>query len=256
MTDDIFGLKPGWVERFAAAVAERDARIPFKCQLRADQVTDTFAAALASAGCRTAWIGAESGSARILDAMEKGIRPQQIADATRLLRDAGIEVAFFLQFGYPGETREDIERTLAMVRECRPDDIGISVSYPLPGTPFFERVKAQLGFKQNWVDSDDLDVMFRATYPPAFYRALHGFVHAEFRSRRAAAQLAHVVRRPWAARPSDVRLALALVRHDVRRRVLRRRVARLEREVEPQPTAIPLPLLTPAAAAVPSEQAQ
>ena len=132
IADDIFGLKPGWIERFAELVRARDAVIPFKCLLRADQVTPRAVSALRAAGCRTAWIGAESGSQRILDAMEKGTRVEQIPEATRLLHDAGIEVGFFLQFGYPGETCEDIELTLQMVRECRPDDIGISVSYPLP----------------------------------------------------------------------------------------------------------------------------
>jgi anaerobic magnesium-protoporphyrin IX monomethyl ester cyclase len=134
MADDIFGLKPGWIERFAALVAARGSRVPYKCLLRADGVTETVARALAGSGCRTAWLGAESGSQRILDAMEKGIRVEQIAEATRRLRAAGIEVAFFLQFGYPGETLIDIQRTLQMVRRCAPDDIGVSVSYPLPGT--------------------------------------------------------------------------------------------------------------------------
>ncbi len=152
----------------------------------ADQVTPDIAAALRASRCRTAWIGAESGSQRILDAMEKGTRVDQIATATRLLHEAGIDVGFFLQFGYPGETRDDIEQTLRMVRVCRPDDIGVSVSYPLPGTPFYERVKTQLGDKRNWVDSDDLAMMYGASYNPSFYRALYALVHSEFRARKAA----------------------------------------------------------------------
>jgi radical SAM superfamily enzyme YgiQ (UPF0313 family) len=128
IADDIFGLKPGWIERFADLVAARGVRVPFKCLLRADGVSEEIAGALGRAGCRTAWIGAESGSQRVLDAMEKGIRVDQIAAATARLRHHGIEVGFFLQFGYPGETRDDIELTLRMVRDCRPDDIGVSVS--------------------------------------------------------------------------------------------------------------------------------
>jgi len=99
-----------------------------------------------------------------------------------LLRENGIEVGFFLQFGYPGELWEDVRKTLKMVRECAPDDIGISVSYPLPGTKFFERVKLELGEKQNWVDSDDLAMLYRGPFPTEFYRVLHGRVHYEFRS--------------------------------------------------------------------------
>jgi hypothetical protein len=129
--------------------------------MRADGIDLAVAAALKAAGCATVWIGAESGSQRVLDAMEKGTRVEQIDRAATLLREAGIEVCFFLQFGFPGETLAEIELTLDMVRRNRPDDIGISVSYPLPGTPFYERVRAQLGDKQNWVDSSDLDMMPR-----------------------------------------------------------------------------------------------
>ena len=254
--DDIFGLKPGWIRRFAELVQARGLAMPFKCLLRADQVTADTAAALRASHCRTVWLGAESGSQRILDAMEKGTRVDQIVTASRLLRAAGIEVCFFLQFGYPGETRDDIERTLQMIRDCRPDDIGVSVSYPLPGTPFYQRVQAQLGQKQNWIDSNDLAMMYRATYVPDFYRALHAFVHAEFRSRRAADAL----KRAFTRRGSRARTvsagsaALALMRHRLALPLLRRRVDRLARMTPPQPAIITLPVLSPQAAAIPSEQ--
>jgi len=183
--DDILGLKPNWVEKFAALLKEADAVIPFKCLMRADLVNEKTAIALAKAGCRTVWLGAESGSQKILDAMEKGDHVEDIYRAAQLLRANGIEVGFFLQFGYPGETWEDVQKTLKMVRECMPDDIGISVSYPLPGTKFFERVKLELGEKQNWTDSEDLAMLYRGPFPTEFYRILHGRVHYEFRARRA-----------------------------------------------------------------------
>ncbi|GAB4445405.1 MAG: radical SAM protein [Anaerolineales bacterium] len=183
--DDILGLKPNWIERFAALVNEAEAVIPFKCLQRADLVNERRARALAQAGCKTVWIGAESGSQKILDAMDKGDKVEDIYNAARLLRANGIEVGFFLQFGYPGETWEDVQKTLKMVRECAPDDIGISVSYPLPGTKFYERVKLELGEKQNWVDSDDLAMLYRGPFPQEFYRILHRRVHHEFRFRRA-----------------------------------------------------------------------
>jgi anaerobic magnesium-protoporphyrin IX monomethyl ester cyclase len=183
--DDIFGLKPNWAEKFAGLLREYDAVIPFKCLKRADLVTEKTARALADAGCKTVWIGAESGSQKILDAMDKGDKVEDIYRAAELLHANGIEVGFFLQFGYPGETWKDVQMTLKMVRECAPDDIGVSVSYPLPGTKFHERVKLELGEKQNWVDSDDLAMLYRGPFPQEFYRVLHGRVHHEFRMRRA-----------------------------------------------------------------------
>lgn len=183
--DDIFGLKPGWIEKFGQLATEQHAALPFKCLSRADLITPTVAAGLKQAGCDIVWLGAESGAQQILDAMDKGTTVAQIYAARRLLGEAGIKVAFFLQFGYPGETRADIEATLKMVRETLPDDIGISVSYPLPGTKFYERVKTQLGEKQNWTDSDDLAMLYHGPFPQEFYRVLHRVVHAEFRLRRA-----------------------------------------------------------------------
>jgi radical SAM superfamily enzyme YgiQ (UPF0313 family) len=186
--DDILGLKPKWIERFALLVNEADAAIPFKCLQRADLVNEKTAAALAKAGCKTVWLGAESGSQKILDAMDKGDKVEDIYRAARWLRENRIEVGFFLQFGYPGETWSDVQKTLKMVRECMPDDIGISVSYPLPGTKFYERVKLELGEKQNWVNSQDLAMLYRGPFPTEFYRILHGRVHYEFRARRALRQ--------------------------------------------------------------------
>ncbi|MCC6568132.1 MAG: radical SAM protein, partial [Anaerolineales bacterium] len=112
----------------------------------------------------------------------------EIYNAARLLKANGIEVGFFLQFGYPGETWDDVQKTLKMVRECSPDDIGISVSYPLPGTKFYERVKLEVGEKQNWVDSEDLAMLYRGPFPTEFYRVLHGLVHYEFRAWKALRQ--------------------------------------------------------------------
>ncbi len=185
--DDIFGLKPGWIERFAVLLRQADAVIPFKCLQRADLISEKVAAALADAGCQTVWLGAESGSQKILDAMDKGDRVEDIQHAAQRLHAHNIKVGFFLQFGYPGEGWDDIQQTIRMVRTCAPDDIGISVSYPLPGTKFFERVRLELGEKQNWVDSDDLAMLYRGPYPQVFYRILHARIHHEFRLRRALA---------------------------------------------------------------------
>ena len=122
-------------------------------------------------------MGAESGSQKILSAMDKGTRVDQIAVARENLRAEGIRACYFLQFGYPGENWQDIQKTIALVNETRPDDIGVSVSYPLPGTRFFDRVQAQLGKKTNWSDSEDLSMMFQGTYTSEFYRAIRDLIH-------------------------------------------------------------------------------
>jgi anaerobic magnesium-protoporphyrin IX monomethyl ester cyclase len=197
--------------------------------MRADQVNADVARALAASGCRMVWMGAESGSQRVLDAMEKGLRVEQIRDAANALQQRGIDVGLFLQFGYPGEEWGDVEATLRLVRDVSPQDIGVSVSYPLPGTKFYERVRADLGDKQNWFDSDDLAMMYRATYAPSFYRELHHVVHREFRARHGARRLRALVARPYIARAADLRQVASWAYNRAALPFARRRLRQLAR---------------------------
>ncbi len=192
--DDIFGLKPGWVKHFAGIVNEQNGMIPFKIQSRADLlVRPDEVASLAQAGCSEVWIGAESGSQKILDAMDKGITVAQISDARKLLKQHKIDAAFFLQFGYRGETLDDITATISMLKKLQPENIGISVSYPLPGTKFYDSVVSEMGEKKNWTDSDDLSLMYRGTYSPQFYKQLHRFVHKTFRLKQGLTFLKEIL---------------------------------------------------------------
>jgi anaerobic magnesium-protoporphyrin IX monomethyl ester cyclase len=179
--DDIFALSPKWTYAFADAVAALGAQVPFKMQSRCDLMTRDTVEALRRAGCAEVWMGAESGSQRILDAMTKGTRVEQVYEARANLRRHGVRACFFLQFGYPGETWTEIEQTIRMVRKAAPDDIGVSVSYPLPGTKFHEMVVNQIGAKANWSDSGDLSMMFQGAYSSEFYRALSEALHLEVR---------------------------------------------------------------------------
>jgi len=175
--DDIFGFKVAWVNEFAVALAEGGGGVPFTIQLRADLISPRMADALRNAGCREVWIGAESGSQKILDAMNKGTRVAEIIRARRLLGNVGIRVGYFLQLGYLGEELDDILATRRLVDEARPDDVGVSVSYPLPGTKFYEAVRQQLGAKTHWQESSDLEMMFEGTYTSDFYRTVRNLLH-------------------------------------------------------------------------------
>lgn len=187
--DDIFGLHPKWVAEFAREVAARDASIPFTIQSRVDLMTSEAIDGLRRAGCVEVWLGAESGSQRILDAMDKGISVADIPVARERLQAAGIRTCFFIQFGYPGETLDDIMATINLVRETLPDEIGISVSNPLPGTRFHDMVRLELGVKDHWDHSSDLAMMFRGTYRSEFYRALHDLLHRDLDVRRAGGRI-------------------------------------------------------------------
>jgi anaerobic magnesium-protoporphyrin IX monomethyl ester cyclase len=175
--DDIFGFRVDWVAEFAAAAQAAGGTVPFTIQTRADLVSDRMAEALKGAGCREAWIGAESGSQRVLQSMNKGTTVAEILVARERLKIAGIRVGFFIQLGYMGEQLADILSTRELLEIAQPDEIGVSVSYPLPGTKFYESVKAQLGSKTHWRESNDLEMMFEGTYTSDFYRAIRNLLH-------------------------------------------------------------------------------
>lgn len=177
--DDIFGMTAQWIGAFADEVHKRGAAMPLMIQSRANLMSVPVAAALAKAGTQEVWLGIESGSQRVLDAMDKGTLVDSARSATRNLRAAGIRVGWFLQLGYPPEDWGDILKTRDLVREESPDEIGISVSYPLPGTVFHERVVAELGPQRNWRDTDELAMLFEGRFDTAFYRLVRDALHAE-----------------------------------------------------------------------------
>ncbi|HEY3251642.1 MAG TPA: radical SAM protein [Ignavibacteria bacterium] len=196
--DDIFGLKPGWTTKFDEVVNKEKVKNPFKCLSRADLLLqEDNISHLANAGCESVWMGAESGSQKILDAMDKGTTVEQIYESTRLLKKHGVKTCFFLQFGYTGETGAEINQTIRMVRDLMPDDIGISVSYPLPGTKFYDRVASQMKAKHNWEVSDDFEMMFDGTYSTEFYRVLHKRVHKEYRTRQLIKEPVKRIKSIW-----------------------------------------------------------
>ncbi|MGH8200107.1 MAG: B12-binding domain-containing radical SAM protein [Steroidobacteraceae bacterium] len=202
--DDIFGFRVDWVNEFATALAASGGGIPFTIQTRADLISERMAAALGAAGCQEAWLGAESGSQRVLDAMNKGIRVAETHAARARLGAAGIRVGFFIQLGYLGEELPDILATRDLLETACPDDVGVSVAYPLPGTRFHELVRAQLGVKTHWQASGELAMMFPGTYTTPFYREVRDLLHEEVRLstqhgalRGSSARARRSLRRRW-----------------------------------------------------------
>jgi len=210
--DDIFGLKPGWVHEFADISEKEDLKFKFKIQSRADLLLqEDYVTSLARAGCDNVWMGAESGSQKILDAMDKGITVQQIQTAAQLLKSHKIKPSLFIQFGYLGENLMDIKKTIEMINEVLPYSIGISVSYPLPGTLFYEKVKQDLKEKTNWTDSDEMMMMFHNTYPPKFYKQLHQYVQKNYRLHLAFDHIKKLFKSPSAFSMAGIKKILSIV---------------------------------------------
>ena len=170
MADDVFTIHPGWILKYAEEMRRRDLRIPFECITRADRMNPRMAETLAELGCFRVWIGSESGSQKILDAMQRGVRVDQVRDAVRLLRDHGIETGMFLMWGYDGEGMTDIEATVEHVKSCRPDIFLTTVSYPIKGTPYYSDVESKLVRIGDWIVSSDREARIHGRHSRRFYQ--------------------------------------------------------------------------------------
>lgn len=181
MADDVFTIHHGWLFEYAAEIARRGIRIPFECITRADRVNPRVADTLAQLGCFRVWIGSESGSQRILDAMQRGVTIEQVQSAVGLVKARGIETGMFLMWGYDGEELSDIEATAEHLHKCRPDVFFTTVSYPIRGTPYYDRVQPRLVNIAPWAASTDRDSGIRGRHSRQFYR------HADELLRRSVA---------------------------------------------------------------------
>jgi len=169
IADDVLTLNRKWVSGFAEAVEALDAVIPFECLSRVDCVDRETIDTLKRLQCFRIWYGAESGEQRVIDRMNKKFTLDQVREATRITREAGIEVGHFIMLGYPGESRRDILSTIRFLKETRPDHFGPSVAFPIKGTTFYEEVKDRVVEDQVWSQRNQNRLMFRGRYPAIFY---------------------------------------------------------------------------------------
>jgi anaerobic magnesium-protoporphyrin IX monomethyl ester cyclase len=153
--DDVFTIHHGWLREYASEMNRRGLRIPFECITRADRFNPEVADLLAGLGCFRVWIGSESGSQRILDRMERGVRIEQVQQATDLCRSRGIQSGMFLMWGYEGEELSDIEATVEHVKRSQPDIFFTTVAYPIKGTPYFAQVKDRVVQLKSWSQTSD-----------------------------------------------------------------------------------------------------
>jgi anaerobic magnesium-protoporphyrin IX monomethyl ester cyclase len=170
IADDVFTIHHGWIDNYAAEMKRRGVRIPFECITRADRVNERIASTLAELGCMRVWIGSESGSQRILDAMQRGVSVEQVHRAVSLCKANGIQTGMFLMWGYEGEEISDIEDTIHHVKRCRPDVFFTTVSYPIKGTPYFDKVAGRLVSIRAWNESTDREFQIRGRHSRQFYQ--------------------------------------------------------------------------------------
>lgn len=170
--DDVFSISPRWLAAYADAMEARGLRIPFECITRADRVDESVVETMRRLGCFRVWLGSESGSQRILDAMERGVTVEQVRWSTQAFQAAGIEVGMFVMWGYPGEVEADVVATIEHVARAAPDVVLTTVAYPMKGTPYHEDVAGAVRAPANWEASTDRDHVIAGRHSKRYYAHL------------------------------------------------------------------------------------
>jgi anaerobic magnesium-protoporphyrin IX monomethyl ester cyclase len=170
IADDVFTINHDWLAKWAAELKQRRIHIPFECISRSDRLNESVIRTLAELGCQRLWVGSESGSQRILDAMQRGVKVQVVRQAVALCRQYGIGTGMFLMWGYEGEELEDIEATIDHVRSSNPDIFLTTVSYPIKGTPYYNKVASRVVQIKPWANTSDREFDIAGRRPREFYR--------------------------------------------------------------------------------------
>ena len=157
------------MKEFRDEMVTRNIRIPYECITRADRLNDEIMGLLKESGCFRVWIGAESGSQKIIDAMDRRVSVDQVREMIQLAKKHGIQSGTFIMVGYPGETEEDIEETIRHLKISDPDLYTITVAYPIKGTPLYTEVKDLFVEQLDWETSTDRDIDFKRTYRRQYY---------------------------------------------------------------------------------------
>lgn len=167
--DDVFTINPKWMREFAAVIAERKLQVRYEIISRADRLNEEMLVLLLATGCFRIWIGAESGSQKIIDAMDRRVDVNKVREMIRRTRELGMEAGTFIMLGYPGETEEDIYETVNHLIESNPHHFTITLAYPIRGTELFEETRNDFTYVGEWETSNDRDIDFRRTYPRKYY---------------------------------------------------------------------------------------
>jgi anaerobic magnesium-protoporphyrin IX monomethyl ester cyclase len=174
--DDVFTVSHKWLNEFAAELEKQHVEIRFECISRADRMSKEVISVLKKAGCFRVWIGAESGSQKIIDAMDRRVTVENVREMIQETRNAGIEAGTFIMLGYPGETIEDIEETAHHLKESNPDHFTITVAYPIKGTALHTEITDEITTNLDWSKSTDRDIKFRRTYSERYYDIANRYI--------------------------------------------------------------------------------
>lgn len=167
--DDVFTIHRRWFFAYAEELKRRGIRVPFETISREDRLDEEVIRTLAEMGCFRLWVGAESGSQRVLDAMQRRTSAARTVEMVHLLQKYGIKAGLFIMLGYEGETWADIEETIRFLKRANPDHFLTTVAYPIKGTPYYEAVADRIIPLKPWEEGSDRDQTVAGRYTRRFY---------------------------------------------------------------------------------------
>lgn len=167
--DDVFTIHHRWLSEFNDALKKRNLRITYECITRADRLNEEVIKTLKESGCFRVWIGAESGSQKVIDLMDRRVKVEQVRDMIRLASKHGIETGTFIMLGYPGETEQDIKETIHHLKTSAPDHFTITIAYPIAGTELFKEIEQIKTTNVEWHAATDREIDFKRTYSRKYY---------------------------------------------------------------------------------------
>ena len=150
--DDAFTVNRERVMKICEELHARKLDLIWDCGTRVDMVDRELLKTMYDAGCIAVWLGVESGSEVILDAMHKGIKLDQTRLAYKTAHEVGLMTIANVVIGFPGETEQTARATINFVKELNPYHVGFYVATPYPGTPLYDQVK-----NNGWLRVTDFD---------------------------------------------------------------------------------------------------
>jgi anaerobic magnesium-protoporphyrin IX monomethyl ester cyclase len=188
-SDDVFTISHPWLFNYAQELKRRNLRVPFETISRADRMMkDEVLQTLAEMGCYRIWIGSESGSQRILDAMERGVKVDQVIWAAKAAKRYGIQVGMFLMWGYPGEQIDDIAATVDLVSKCQPEVHLTTVAYPIKNTGYYRKAGDLVVMEKSWEAATDRDHRIKGRHSRSYYKQADIWLNNEVEAARIAEQ--------------------------------------------------------------------
>jgi radical SAM superfamily enzyme YgiQ (UPF0313 family) len=167
--DDVFTVSHKWLNEFHQEMTSRNVSIQFECITRAERLNEEVLQKLKEIGCFRIWIGAESGSQRIIDKMDRKVDINVVKDMIQLTTKMGMESGTFIMLGYPTETMEDINLTIQYLKDANPDVFTITVAYPIKGTSLYTEIEKDIIQAPTWNSSTDREIDFTRIYSRKFY---------------------------------------------------------------------------------------